>query len=420
MKRRRKDSGFAMLFVFLMAACVAITLYTEIPRVAFEAERQRELLLVDRGNQFKRAIQVFVTDKTNNPMHRYPSSIDELESFNGHRYLRHKYVDPMTGKDEWRLVHINGGVLTDSVTTQAQSANGAPGGTGTAATPAQDFISTQAFLDTGGANGQAAGGVQRALNRRPSDTQGSPGGTPDPNNPGGTLPVPGGVSGFNGNPQNGQPQNGLPPGMPVIPGLGQGGGLQGALPGQPPNTNTQQQAPAANCFIGDCGASTASNQPNGQIPGQLPGQQAPNGIQPGGAPGFGVPNGANGNGVANQQSAAASMIGNLLTTPRPGGMPSTMPGATVGGGLAGVASSYESEGIMVINQRTKINEWEYIFDQTKYRAPPNPVTGPQGTPQPAMGQGTTGTPIGNNGMNGPGGTPTTPPANPNGGGGGGQ
>ena len=88
MKRRRKDSGFAMLLVFLMAACVAITLYIEVPRVAFEAERQRELLLVDRGNQFKRAIQVFVTDKTNNPTRRYPASIDELESFNNHRYLR--------------------------------------------------------------------------------------------------------------------------------------------------------------------------------------------------------------------------------------------------------------------------------------------------------------------------------------------
>ena len=41
MKRRRKDSGFAMLLVFLMAACIAITLYIEVPRVAFEAERQR-------------------------------------------------------------------------------------------------------------------------------------------------------------------------------------------------------------------------------------------------------------------------------------------------------------------------------------------------------------------------------------------
>src|ERR1700685_3120212 len=120
MRTRRKESGFAMLLVFLMAACIAITLYIEVPRVAFEAERQRELLLVDRGNQFKRAIQVFVTDKVNNPPRRYPASIEELENFNNHRYLRRRYLDPMTGKDEWRLVHINGGVLTGSVTTQGK------------------------------------------------------------------------------------------------------------------------------------------------------------------------------------------------------------------------------------------------------------------------------------------------------------
>src|SRR5208282_2775430 len=120
MKRHRGESGFAMLLVFLMAACVAITLYIEVPRVAFEAERQRELRLVDRGNQFKRAIQVFVTET-----HLYPTSLEALERSNNHRYLRRRYVDPMTGKNEWRLVHISGGVLTDSVTTQANSANAA-------------------------------------------------------------------------------------------------------------------------------------------------------------------------------------------------------------------------------------------------------------------------------------------------------
>jgi hypothetical protein len=73
MKRQNRESGFAMLLVFLMAACVAIMLYMELPRVAFEAERQREMLLVDRGNQFKRAIQVFVTDKINNPTLRFPA-----------------------------------------------------------------------------------------------------------------------------------------------------------------------------------------------------------------------------------------------------------------------------------------------------------------------------------------------------------
>jgi len=190
MKRRRKESGFALLMVFLLAACVAIMLYREVPRVAFEAERQRELLLVDRGNQFKRAIQVFVTDKNNNPTRRYPASLDELESFNNHRYLRRRYKDPMTGKDEWRLVHINGGVLTDSVTTQqpnSTSANGAQSGSSTPSPAA--YITAQSYVDTGNPNGASMGGAARAMNRRPSDSAqpgapGAPGSDPSQQAPG--------------------------------------------------------------------------------------------------------------------------------------------------------------------------------------------------------------------------------------------
>jgi hypothetical protein len=392
MKRHRRESGFAMLLVFLLAACVAITLYFEIPRVAFEAERQREMLLVDRGNQFKRAIQVFVTDKTNNPTRRYPASLDELENFNNHRYLRHRYVDPMTGKDEWRLVHINGGVLTDSVTTQAGNpANGTQSQSTSTMGPTQDYISQQAFMDTG-ANGTAAGGVTRAMNRRPSDTQ-QPGAPGDPNAPPGASP--GNAGGAGG-------ANGLPP-IPGSPGALTPGGL----PGQPGATgaNGSQQPEPCNAFIGSCApaSTSASGQ---QVPGGIPGMAQGSG----GASGFGAPGGAPGTAQANAQSAAAGMIANLLTTPRPGGMPSGMPGSTIGGGVAGVASKYEAEGIMVINQRTKINEWEYIFDATKWRAPPNPVTGTAGTPQQPMGPGGV-TP---NGPGVPGGTPTAAPAGPGG------
>ena len=96
-----------------MAAVIAISLYMEIPRIAFEAQRQKEQLLIERGEQYKRAIQVFYT--TNK---RYPARIEELENLNNRRFLRRRYIDPMTGKDEWRLVHIQNGVLTDSVDTK--------------------------------------------------------------------------------------------------------------------------------------------------------------------------------------------------------------------------------------------------------------------------------------------------------------
>jgi hypothetical protein len=130
------------------------------------------------------------------------------------------------------------------------------------------------------------------------------------------------------------------------------------------------------------------------IPGN-PGNQGNS--QGGGMTGFGTtaPAGAGGTpgSQAGAQTAAAAMIGNLLTQPRPGGMPTSMPGATIGGGIAGVASKFEAEGIMVINQRTAINEWEYIFDISKYRPPLNPISATAGlrrrSPVSILSRGTT-------------------------------
>ena len=73
--RRDNESGFALLLVFLMAAIMAISLYMEIPRVAFETQRQKEQLLIERGEQYKRAIQVFI--RTNG---RYPTKIEDLDA----------------------------------------------------------------------------------------------------------------------------------------------------------------------------------------------------------------------------------------------------------------------------------------------------------------------------------------------------
>ena len=108
-RRRESERGFAMMLVFLMASMIAITLYLEIPRIAMQSQRDKEQVLIDLGEQYKRAIQLFVKKAG-----RYPGEIKELESFQNQRFLRQKYPDPMTGKEEWRLIHIQNGILTDS------------------------------------------------------------------------------------------------------------------------------------------------------------------------------------------------------------------------------------------------------------------------------------------------------------------
>src|SRR5882672_5706199 len=119
MRRRGEGQrGFAMLLVFVLAAAVAITLYKELPRVGFEAQRDKEQLLIERGEQYSRAIQLYVRK-----LKKYPATIEDLEQTNQIRFLRKRYIDPMTGKSEWRMIHVvAGGVFTDSVTHKPPAA----------------------------------------------------------------------------------------------------------------------------------------------------------------------------------------------------------------------------------------------------------------------------------------------------------
>src|SRR5664280_1704564 len=105
----------------------------ELPRVAMESQRDKEQTLIDRGEQYKRAIQLFV-----NKARRYPAEIKDLENFQNQRFLRQRYTDPMTGKDEWRLVHVANGILTDSKVTKPTS----PGGKDDPKTP-NGFVGEQ-------------------------------------------------------------------------------------------------------------------------------------------------------------------------------------------------------------------------------------------------------------------------------------
>jgi hypothetical protein len=71
-----------------------------------------------------------------------------------------------------------------------------------------------------------------------------------------------------------------------------------------------------------------------------------------------------------------------LTGPRPGGMPATNTNGvqTVGGGIAGFASTADQDSIMVYNDQSNYGLWEFIYDPSKIKPLPNPNTGPVATP----------------------------------------
>jgi hypothetical protein len=113
------------------------------------------------------------------------------------------------------------------------------------------------------------------------------------------------------------------------------------------------------------------------------------------SPYFGQP-GLQGTNAA-QQAAAAKMINDLLMKPNPRGLAGVQgaQGNLMGGGIAGVASKAESDSIMIYNDHSMYNEWEFIYDPTKEKPLPNPAGGGSiGTPASQMGSQSGMTPAG--------------------------
>jgi hypothetical protein len=400
--RKRGEQGFALLIVFLMAAAIALMLYQQMPRVAFESERDKEQLLIDRGEQYKRAIQLYVV--TNK---RYPAKIEDLENTNDKRFLRKRYVDPFTGKNEWRLVHTNGAMLTDSLVQKPPTPDGKTAG---------DFNASNTST-TPDPNANPAAQVNAAVFLRPSDRT-LPTGVPgqnsglqpsvDPNQnqqfPPITLnpafpPINLGPVGPNGQPLTGQPgqvpngpnQNKLPTGQMGQPGQFNPDPSLGQLPGQggqypiqagggqfPGQTQSGQFQPGQFFQPGQVqqGQVQPTFQP-GQIPGALQGQ-LPNG-QAGQTPfpGAGPPGGSNSN--------AINLINQILTQPSqpPAGLGAPQQNNTIGAGIAGVASTYKAPSVKAYNTRLKFEEWEFVFQNQQTVAAP-------GSNSPAVNPGNTG------------------------------
>ncbi len=88
------------MVLFLMVLLL-IALAVAAPKVAISIQRDREIELVHRGEQYKRAIKMYYKK-----FGAYPSSIDQLMNTNQVRFLRKRYTDPITGKNDWRLIYM--------------------------------------------------------------------------------------------------------------------------------------------------------------------------------------------------------------------------------------------------------------------------------------------------------------------------
>lgn len=98
---RRGEQGFLLLGLIVAIFLIMLALGVAAPRVAHELRREQEMETVRRGDAYVRAIEKYYLK-----MGHYPTSIEQLEKTNNIRFLRKRYIDPLTGKDDWRVIHL--------------------------------------------------------------------------------------------------------------------------------------------------------------------------------------------------------------------------------------------------------------------------------------------------------------------------
>ncbi len=95
------EAGYLLVAVVVMVALILIALSVAAPIIAKDLRRQKEIESQHRAEQYVRAIRLYYRK-----FHNYPPSIDALKQTNNIRFLRQEYVDPLTGKSDWKLIHM--------------------------------------------------------------------------------------------------------------------------------------------------------------------------------------------------------------------------------------------------------------------------------------------------------------------------
>jgi type II secretory pathway pseudopilin PulG len=234
-QKRAGEAGYILIGVLILVALFFIALAVAAPIVAKDIERDKEVEAVQRGKQYTRAIKLYYKRYGN-----YPTTIKALENTNNIRYLRKRYTDPITGKDDWRLIHVG----EAKVPVMGFFGKPLAGGTGSATTGLMGngtggiagAGNSSAF---GGSTGSSNTGFGTPIGGSPTDpgTTGDGSGGVTAGGAGGTLPGLGGgqsgigagatgangtgttgtgATGFNGSTTTGSGGSGFDGGGPIV------------------------------------------------------------------------------------------------------------------------------------------------------------------------------------------------------------
>lgn len=119
--RKSSEEGFTVLVAIFLLALLTLSLAIALPKVTREIQRDRELEAMHRGKQYTRAIQLYYRK-----FHRYPPNIEALVNTDDIRFLRKRYVDPISRKDDWRPIFFGQNKLPTAIGFFGMTLSGMP------------------------------------------------------------------------------------------------------------------------------------------------------------------------------------------------------------------------------------------------------------------------------------------------------
>ena len=97
----RREEGYLIAAAIIPVFLLLLALSIAAPRVAMELKRERELETAHRANQYVRAIRMYYKR-----IGTYPVSMDGLKKTSTTRFLRQEYLDPLSGKNDWKMILV--------------------------------------------------------------------------------------------------------------------------------------------------------------------------------------------------------------------------------------------------------------------------------------------------------------------------
>jgi len=99
--RKKAERGYVLLAILFALTVLIVGLAVAAPSAATALRRTKEDELIRRGQQYALGVRRFYKK-----FGRYPSNLDQLENTNNIRFLRRRYLDPLTGKDDWAPIQF--------------------------------------------------------------------------------------------------------------------------------------------------------------------------------------------------------------------------------------------------------------------------------------------------------------------------